>query len=81
MAEQYCPAFGPGSAVCPRSICDCFIEEFPDDMALAGAIHPEFYRIVGCAHEDFATLNLGGGASRHTCLDCGASTVVTRDPH
>ena len=43
MSDRYCPAYGPGSKVCPRSICDCFIDEFPDDMEQAGALHPEFF--------------------------------------
>ena len=46
MSDQYCPAWGPGSATCPPSICDCFIAEFPDDMEQAGAIHPEFFSVV-----------------------------------
>lgn len=46
MLERYCPGFGPGSSVCPPSICDCFIDQFPDDMEQAGALHPEFYRIT-----------------------------------
>ena len=46
MPDQYCPAFGPGSPVCPRSICDCFIDQFPDDMEQAGAIHPEFFEVM-----------------------------------
>jgi hypothetical protein len=32
--------------VCPRSICDCFIDQFPDDMEQAGALHPEFFTVV-----------------------------------
>jgi len=46
MAERYCPAFGPGSKVCHSAICDCFIDQFPDDMEKAGALHPEFFQIV-----------------------------------
>lgn len=46
MTEQYCPAYGPGSPVCPRSMCDCFIDQFPDDMEAAGALHPEFFTVV-----------------------------------
>jgi len=45
MSERYCPAYGPGSAVCPRSICDCFIDQFPEDMEQAGALHPEFFTV------------------------------------
>ena len=52
MSNQYCPAFGPGSKVCPRSICDCFIEEFPDDMAQAGALHPEFFAVSPVWHDE-----------------------------
>lgn len=33
--------------MCPRDICDCFIDQFPDDMEQAGALHPEFYTVVG----------------------------------
>lgn len=44
--EQYCPAWGPGSRVCPRSICDCFIDQFPHDMEQAGALHPEFFQVL-----------------------------------
>jgi hypothetical protein len=46
MTAQYCPAWGPGSPVCPRSICDCFIDEFPDDMEAAGGLHPEFFTVM-----------------------------------
>lgn len=49
MTEQYCPAWGPGSPVCPRSMCDCFIDQFPNDMVAAGALHPEFYTVVAPA--------------------------------
>jgi hypothetical protein len=45
-SEQYCPAYGPGSEVCPRWLCDCFIDQFPDDMVQAGTPHPEFYKVV-----------------------------------
>lgn len=41
MAE--CPAF-PGSPRCSPSICDCFIDIYPDDDP--GGIHPEAF-IVG----------------------------------
>lgn len=43
MSERYCPAYGPGSEVCARAICDCFIDEFPDDVEQAGSLHPEFF--------------------------------------
>lgn len=43
MPKRYCPAHGPDSEVCPRSMCDCFLDEFPDDMEAAGALHPELY--------------------------------------
>lgn len=46
MSDRYCPAWGPGSQVCPRDMCDCFIDQFPDDMEQAGALHPEFYRVL-----------------------------------
>jgi hypothetical protein len=46
VTAQYCPAWGPGSPVCPRSICDCFIDEFPDDMEAAGGLHPEFFTVM-----------------------------------
>lgn len=44
--ERYCPAYGPGHPVCSHSICDCFIDQFPDDMEQAGALHPEFYTVI-----------------------------------
>lgn len=37
-----CPAF-PGSPRCPASICDCFIDLYPDDPT---GLHPEAF-IVG----------------------------------
>lgn len=46
MSELYCPAYGPGSKVCPRTLCDCFLDQFPDDMEQAGAPHPEFYAVT-----------------------------------
>jgi hypothetical protein len=26
-------------------MCDCFIDQFPDDMEAAGALHPEFFEV------------------------------------
>lgn len=52
MSERYCPAWGPGSAVCPRDMCDCFIDQFPNDMEQAGGVHPEFYRVVGPVQQE-----------------------------
>lgn len=37
-----CPAM-PGQRRCPPSICDCFIDIYPDDP---GGIHPEAF-VVG----------------------------------
>lgn len=54
MAERYCPAYGPGSKVCPRSICDCFIDQFPDDMEQAGALRPEFVVLSNTTDEEAA---------------------------
>lgn len=37
--------------MCPRDMCDCFIDQFPFDMEQAGALHPELYRVVGPVRE------------------------------
>lgn len=39
-----CPLGGPR---CPEAICDCFIEQFPNDPAQALALHPEFFIVEG----------------------------------
>lgn len=38
--EKGCPLGGPR---CPRSICDCFIEEYPDDPL---GLHPEAFMVA-----------------------------------
>jgi hypothetical protein len=77
MAERYCPAWGPGSPVCPRSICDCFIDEFPDDMEAAGALHPEFFTVVGLI-EDSSLGTPGARKLRARTSDEEAAAVVAR---
>lgn len=37
-----CPAF-PGAPRCPRDICDCFIDQYPDDPT---GLHPEAFTFV-----------------------------------
>ena len=37
--------------MCPRDVCDCFIDQFPDDMEQAGALHPEFFVVVGMVQD------------------------------
>lgn len=32
--------------MCPRDMCDCFVDEFPDDMEQAGALHPELFTVL-----------------------------------
>lgn len=48
MPRGECPMGGPR---CPEAICDCFIEQFPDDMEQAGGLHPEFFTVVGSPRE------------------------------
>lgn len=45
---SYCPAYPQDAKVpkCPASICDCFIDQFPDDPDQAGAPHPEFFVVL-----------------------------------
>lgn len=38
-----CPAF-PGQPRCPESICDCFIDTYPDDPM---GLHPEAFIVLG----------------------------------
>jgi hypothetical protein len=40
---KQCPVFD--TPQCPASICDCFIDQYPDDPAQAAALHPEFFTV------------------------------------
>lgn len=42
MTEFKCPYASPGRAKCPESICDCFIDVYPDDPF---GLHPEAFAV------------------------------------
>ena len=44
-AEPFkCPYADPGQSRCSPSICDCFIEQYPDDPF---GLHPEAFLVDG----------------------------------
>ena len=75
MPSNYCPAFGPEVPRCSPTICDCFIEQFPDDPEQAVAVHPEFFAVEHSKPEAMALLDKH--EPRESALSVPSETQVT----